>query len=322
MIGILLTTIVIFLILHAFFAGIETGVISIHRMRLRHFVRQGSKNAQILEGFIQNFDRLLGTTLVGTNICVVINSVAASAIAANLNIPAGGAVSSALTTILIVLFAEYIPKAWFRARPLERSERFAGLLRVSEIIFMPVSYLIIGLARLISPGEKQTFAKPQPFVTREDLKTLAKEGEKDGVLSSKERYMIHRVIELSGKKARDIMIPLEKITYAHDDMTIPQFYTIARQSGLTRMPVMKRETSEFVGIINVFHVLSDKKDQSSKIVGDYMRPAQFVPHDMPVDDILPRMRRGRQPMCLIRENMKVIGLVTTEDILRIIVGKL
>ncbi len=323
MIPVLLLVIVIFLVLHAFFAGIETGVISIHRMRLRHFVRKGSKNAVILEKFIQNFDRLLGTTLVGTNICVVINSVSASAIASRLGIPAAGTVSSAVTTVLIVLFAEYLPKAWFRSRPLERCERFAGLLQITEYLFRPFSFLIIGLARLVSPGKKETFAKPRPFVTREDLKTLAKEGEKDGVLSSKERYMIHRVIELSGIKSEDIMIPLKKIVYAHSDMIIQEFYTIARHSGLTRLPVMDRESGNFVGIINIFHVLADsKKDKEHKTVADFMRPPQFIPSEMPVDDILPRMRRGRQPMCLVRRKDIVVGLVTTEDVLRLIVGKL
>ncbi len=307
---------------HAFFAGIETGVISIHRMRLRHFVRQGSINAKILETFIQNFDRLLGTTLVGTNICVVINSVVAANLAIQLNILGGEATSSIIMTILIILFGEYLPKAWFRSRPIERCERFAGVLRISELLFMPFSFTIIGIARLISPGEKNTFAKPAPFVTREDLKTLAKEGEKDGILSPKERDMIHSVIELSGKSAEEVMVPLDKITQAYNDMKIPEFYALARHSGLTRMPVINRETSEFIGIINVFHVLASENKQTDKTVADFMRPPQFIPAKMPVDDILPRMRRGRQPISLVKKDGNVIGLITTEDILRIIVGKL
>lgn len=322
MISLLLLIILIFMIGNAFFAGMETGVISIHRLRLRHFVRQGSINAAVLEKFILNFDRLLGTTLVGTNICVVINSVAAANIAEKLALPGGKAISSVVMTILIVLFAEYIPKAWFRSRPLERCERFAGVLRVTEIIFMPFSYVIIGMARLISPGEKNTFAKPAPFVTREDLKTLAKEGEKDGVLSSKERDMIHKVIELSGRNAEDIMVPYNRMTMAYTDMKIPEFYALARKSGRTRMPVYNRKSEKFTGIVNVFHLLAAENDITGKTVADFMRPLQFIPAEMPVDDILPRMRRGRQPICLVKKDDKVTGLITTEDILRVIVGKL
>ncbi len=322
MIALLLVIILICMIAHAFFAGIETGVISIHRMRLRHFVRQGSTNARILESFVANFDRLLGTTLVGANICVVVISVVAASLAVRLNLPGGEATSSAIMAIFIIIFAEYLPKAWFHSRPLERCERFAGLLRLAEIFFMPISFCIIRIARLLSPGDKKSFTKPDPFVTREDLKVLAKEGEKDGVLSAKERDMIHRVIELSGKTAENVMVPRDKMTLAYDDMTIPEFYALARESGLTRMPVFNKASDTFTGVINVLLVLWDDSAETHATIAHYVRPTQTISSTMPVDDILPLMRRGRQPMSLVESEGSVVGLITTEDILRTIVGKL
>jgi putative hemolysin len=322
MIAILLLLILLCLIGHAFFAGIETGVISIHRLRLRHFVRKGSRNARILESFLVDFDRLLGTTLVGTNICLVIPSVAATSIAVRLGVPGGEGVASAIMTLVVVVFAEYLPKAWFHSRPLERCTRFAGILRMSEVILMPISFAILGITKLISSGGKQAFRKPDPFVTREDLKLLAREGEEDGVLSAKERYMIHRVIELSGKTAEDVMVPREQMIVAYADMHMPEFLALARECGLTRLPVVDRKTGDYVGVINVFYVLAAGKEHGTRTVADFVRPPQFIPASLPVDDILPRMRRGRQPMCLVTRDETVIGLITTEDILRIIVGKL
>lgn len=309
---------------HAFFAGIETGVISIHRMRLRHFVRQGEGRARLLETFTENFDRLLGTTLVGTNICVVATSVTAASLALQSNIPGAAELSSPVVAILVIVFCEYLPKAWFRARPIERCSRFAPLLRVAEWLFRPFSFVIIALARLLSPGERnKTFSRPAPFVTRDDLKVLAHEGEKDGVLSAKERYMIHRVIELSGRKAGDIMVPREKIISVHDDLPVPDLFAFARQAGLTRLPVINRASGRFTSIVNVFYVLSAGEKALDKTVAAYARAALFVPATMPADRLLPQMRRARQPMSLVRgADGEVIGLVTTEDILRIIVGKL
>lgn len=312
------------MICHAFFAGIETGIISIHRLRLRHFVRQGSLNARIVESFVENFDRLLGTTLVGTNICVVVNSVTAASLAIQLNIPGGEAVSSPVIAALVIVFCEYIPKAWFQARPIERCTRFASILRAAAWVLRPFSITIITVARLFSPGERsEAFRRPPPFVTRDDLKILAREGEKDGVLSAKERYMIHRVIELSNTKAVDIMVPLDKIISVHADTSIPDFLELARKTGLTRFPAVDRISGAFTGIINVYSVLADGDEGLSKTVADFTRPPQFIAAATTADRILPHMRRGRQPMCLIRrEKGEVAGLVTTEDILRIIVGKL
>ena len=202
----------------AFFAGIETGVISIHRMRLRHFVKQGDGRARLLQGFIENWDRLLGTTLVGTNLSVVVASVVAANMFARELPGAGEAISTVVMTTLILIGCEYTPKTWFRERPIERCRRFVGLLRVTELLFLPFSWAIVMLTRWMTPNRDGAFSKPVPFVTREDLKTLAREGERDGVLSERERDMIHRVFELAGTQAREIMVSGRDMVTVNTDM--------------------------------------------------------------------------------------------------------
>jgi len=223
----------------------------------------------------------------------------------------------------VLVFGEYLPKIWFHARPIERCTRFVQALQFSEIVFRPISRFVVWLTRGLVPGPSETFSEPVPFVTREDLKILAREGEKDGVLSPRERVMIHRVFELSGKTARQIMTPLARMTYVNKNLPISGFFTVARSSRLTRIPVYDPQEKQFVGIINVFHVLSSGVELRGKTVADFVRSPLFIPARMPVDDILPRLRRVRQPMCLVRNaDNKVLGLVTTEDILEEIVGKL
>ena len=307
----------------AFFAGMETGVISIHRMRLRHFIKQGSRPANILLGFLEESDRLLGTTLVGTNLCVVILAIVSAGIAVRFLGTWGEVLSMAVVSILVLTLGEYLPKAWFHARPIERCTRFAGALQFSEMAFRPLSGFVVWLTRGLVPGPSRTFSEPAPFVTREDLKILAHEGEKDGVLSPRERFMIHRVFELSGKTARQIMTPLAAMTYVDANLPVDGFFTVARSSRFTRIPVRDPAQRQFIGIVNVFHVLSSGEDTRDKTVTDFLRVPLFVSERMPVDDILPRLRRSRQPMCFVRDSAnEVIGLITTEDILEEIVGQL
>ncbi len=178
----------------AFFSGIETGMISINRMRLQHAVRSGSRNFKIIRDFLENPDRLLGTTLTGTNICIVTLSVLSAGFVSR-QIPGyGEMVSTALVTILVLVFGEYLPKAWFRSRPLERCHYFAGLLLFFDRALFIVSFPVVWLTRWMVPGSENTISHHAPFVTKDDLKQLAQEGEKDGVLSAKERVMIHRVM--------------------------------------------------------------------------------------------------------------------------------
>ncbi len=307
----------------AFFSGMETGIISIHRMRLRHSSRQGDRNAQILETFVDDFDRLLGTTLVGTNICIVVTSVVCASLAVRLFGDGSETVSSPLVALLVLVCCEYLPKAWFHARPLERCSRFAPILRGAEIVFRPISYAIVGVARLLTPGASKSYSRTDAFVTREDLKLLARESEKTGALSKRERVMIHRVFELSNKQAREVMVPRDSIVAVPDDMPVEEFLTRARQTGFTRMPVTDSKTGRFIGVANVFFVLSSGNGFADKTVRNYMRPILYIRDSMPVDEILPRMRVARQPLCLVRDASEaVIGLITTEDILSEIVGKL
>jgi putative hemolysin len=311
---------------HAFYAGIETGMISIHRMRLRHFVKQGAPEASMIEAYLHDSDRLLGTTLVGTNLCVVIISVVAASLAVEHLGARGEAISTVGVAVTVLVLGEYLPKAWFHSRPLDRCRRMIRALRASEIVFRPVSWVIVRLTRLLVPGDGgggHAFSRAAPLVTREDLKVLAREGEQDGVLSPRERVMIHRVIELSGKPASQVMVPLEKIARVRADMTVEEFLASARDSGFTRYPVYDETRGVFVGIINVFFVLTAKGLDRHQPVASFIRPPQVVPETMPVDDILPRMRRARQPMCLVANAAGVVtGLVTTEDILEEVVGAL
>ncbi len=307
----------------AFFAGIETGVISISRLRLKHSSRQGDAKALILESFANDSDRLLGTTLVGTNICVVVVSVVSASLAVRLLGEGGEAASSPIMALLLLIFCEYLPKAWFHAHPLERCRLFARALLFSEVALRPISGAIVAISRLLTPGEAKSYARTGAFVTREDLKLLARESEKTGALSKRERVMIHRVFELSNKQAGQVMVPLAQIVSVDADLPVDECLARARASGFTRLPAVDRATGRFVGVVNVFSVLSSADDHAGKTVRDFMQPPVHIPDSMPVDEILPRMRAKRQPLCLVRDGAQsVIGLLTTEDILSEIVGKL
>ena len=116
------------------------------------------------------------------------------------------------------------------------------------------------------------------------------------------------------------MVPVGDATVVEADMPLSQFFEIARETGFTRFPVRNGDGHTFVGVINVFFVLSHKGDRSKATVRDFMRNPLEIPADMPVDDIFPRLRRSRQPMALVRDqNHGVIGIVTTENVLEEIV---
>jgi putative hemolysin len=305
----------------AFLSGIETGVIAIHRLRLRHLVRKGDHAATIIQGYLDDPDRLFGTTLVGTNLGVVIVSVLATDMVENVPGRWAEILASAVVALALLVFSEYLPKAWFYSKPMERSRRFVRLLQFSELLLRPIAVSVVWVTKFFVPGPSGSFAKAGPFITKEEMESLLSDGEKHGVISSSRRIMIHKVFELSAKTAGQIMIPREKMTVAAADMTIPEFMDIARESHHTRMPVIDKQKRDFVGIINSLFVASAESPAAPKTVGDYVRKPMFVFESTRLAEILPLLRRSRQPMCLvINQKSEVTGLVTSEDIVRGIVG--
>ncbi|MDA3798873.1 MAG: hemolysin family protein [Kiritimatiellae bacterium] len=320
-------SILLFLVASAFFSGIETGIISIPLNRVKHLKNEGVKNADLLDMFRSNTDKLLGATLIGNNISVVSATVLASNLMLKLfsgqNKALSESISSVLMTIIILIMCEYTPKAWFSAKPAERCLRLIKPLYVFAIAIYPFSKMILWLTSWIVKGPEKHLAPSALFKSKEELKRLASEGELTGSLSSEETEMIHKVFELSSKEAKDIMIPCEEIVSIAKDASIHEFYEKAKESGFTRFPVYNKKTDDYIGIINVFYVLADKKPMQEKTISEFIRRPLYIPEYMAVDEIFPRLRLYKQPMCLVKDdNDKVIGLITTENILEEIVGEI
>ena len=307
----------------AFFSGIETGLLAINRLRLRHLVKQGIRRAKILKQYLDAPDRLLGTTLAGTNVSIVAVSVIGAGLTAAQHWgPWGQAAESLVATFLLLAFAEYLPKAWFYSKPYERCARFAPLLATAELVLRPIAGSVIWLTRWLIPSPSQSLFAATGSLTKDEVKLLAGQGADAGVLTEQERSMIHRVFELSSKRAKDIMIPRAMMTTVGADMTITEFLAVARRTRYTRMPVFDPAQNKFTGIVNVFAVAPVAHEDGSKRMAGFVRAPLFISETMPVDAILPRLRRARQPMGLVvNEKTEVVGLLTVEDMLKEIVGQ-
>ena len=303
----------------AFFAGMETGVISLNRLRLRHLVQHQVRGAAILENFLRRPDRLLGTTLVGTNLCHVIIAVLATSMAEHLHWAPAVTLAGALTTLVILVFSEYLPKAWFQSFPSHRTLPFARALEISARILFPLRW---GIAKFVMTliGSRATRQEQQPFITREEFLHLASEGSRSGVLTPEENRMIQRVFELSGIQCRDIMVPRERMVWVRHDQPAEELLALARQKDVNRFPVWDEARGKFVGVVHIFDVLADESP-AGKTAQSYMRHPQFVAEHTLVDHVMPRMRVTKQPLVLVtNEKFEVIGLIAMDDVLDVIVG--
>lgn len=304
----------------AFFSGIETGMISINRLRLRHLTRHKIKGADILQDFLDRPDYLLGTTLVGNNIVNTMLSIVAVAVGTRMLGPVGSWISSIGVTLTLLIFCEYLPKAWFRSFPSRRCLPFARTLQITGRILNPLSSAMMSMVRFMTPFIKENEEQSTNAITRDEVMHLVRESHKAGALSNDEVRMITGVFDLRTMTCAEIMIPRTKMFYIHQDTPYDDMIMFARTQQLNQFPVFDRERNIFVGIVYLVDVLADDTP-AGKSAKDYMRTPQLVAANTPVDHILPRMRVTRQPIVLVLDTTyAVIGYITLDMVLEEIVG--
>lgn len=304
----------------AFFSGMETGIISLNHLRLRHMLREGNRNALILSRFLAEPDRLLGTILVGTNLLNITCSVVMASIFVAWIGPHGSWLAGILTTLLLLVFGEYLPKGWMSARPAKRALPLARTLAVSAKLLGPLERGVTWLAGFLFPVPERrgdNFYKP---ITRDDLLHLTHSGHRAGELTEIENRMINSVLALKDKRCIDIMLPRRKVAYCNVDTPAEEILEMARPLGFNRFPVCTPENGDFVGLVYIFDILKDD-DVSGKTARDYMQTPQYIDSEASVYQVIPRMRLTRQPFLMVtdKRTSDVVGVIALNEFLKWII---
>jgi len=316
---------VIFFGLSGFFSGIETGLLSIDRFQLEKDAKTDDKKKRILS-FLQNPDRLFGTTLFGTNISIVIVSSLSILILHHIRTEYHIEISEKLGTlilaVLVLVFAELIPKAVFRDIPNIAVPRFFNLLNFFSTILTPFVKLVGGLNSLLAKIFNLPIHTGYHLLTKEDISYMLSATENDGELEEDQREMLEEALEFAELKAENVMIHRTEIIALQQDMEITEVIEIAKKAGFTRFPVFGEDLDDIVGMLIIYDLLKED-DRSNLHARDFIREAFFAPETMDVNKLLADMQTEKKSIAIISDPFGgTAGLVTIEDILEEIVGEI
>ena len=305
-----------------FFSGSETGLVSVNRIRLRGRVRAGRPGAAQLGRLLERQERSLTAVLIGTNLALVGGSAVAAAMAKERMGSAGPAVATAAMTIILLVFGEMVPKAYFRIKADSVMLLAARLLRIWALILRPLvdlASLCTGLLFLLMRTEKA-----RHMVTRDDVRLILRESGREGILRARQREMLEGVIELGSTVAREVMIPLPDVVSIPENATVGQVRELLKAKGHTRYPVHRNRVDEITGMLNVFDLLfSPRRLPPGAPVRPFVRTIPIIPETKRIDILLFELQKERAPMAVIvNEFGACIGIVTVEDIVEEIMGEI
>jgi len=324
----------------AFFSGSELALVSADRVAIRAAKEDGARTARLLTGFLEAPERILTTTLIGTNACTVsATTVFGLMLATTLGVE-GGENTEVLTVLLlspvILLFGELIPKSIFR----RYSSRLAPvvihpLTWLSYALFplvAAISFISVGILRLVGAGDKDAMA-----VSRDELRLLLERGDgeepaDEGAegIEEEELKMIRRIFDFPAVTAKEVMVPLIDVSAIGESATLEEASERFIETGFSRLPVFKERVDNIVGVLHAMDVLQafsfirrDTVRGKAALVSRLMRPVSYVPPNQKVEQLLEALQhQGHSLAVVVDEWGGAEGVITVEDILEEILGEI
>ena len=307
-----------FLLCSAYCAGSETAYTAVSKVRLRTMADKGNKRAKKALWVCDRFDKTLTTILIGNNVfhasCASLSALLVMRQFDEEYVFYG----TLLTTLIVYLFAEMIPKSFAKARAEELALFFAGSMVFFVKLLTPISAIFSGIAslmsRFFSAGDEKT-------VTEEDLLSIIETIEDEGILEPEQQALVNSAIEFRDKLAEDIMIPISEVTCVPGNMVYRELAELAVSQGYSRLPVYERTRDNIVGILPVNHFLGLYVAGKPFLLRKILLKPYVFDRKTEISVLLQRMRLNKLHMVFVTdENRKKIGIITMEDLLEELVG--
>jgi len=304
----------------------ETGLISLDKLKLEQEAKNSTKKKQILN-FLKTPDKLFGTTLIGTNISLVIVSSLTVLLLNYLRdrgiIRMSDRTGTLLVAFILLIFAEIIPKALYREHSNRLVSKNFETLKFFNFLLSPftkiVTYINLRISKLFGLKANENLLR----VSREDLSFMVSESEtSESTTEINQKDLLEEALEFGELKAENVMTHRTEIVAFDKDTSIDDVISLSREAGYTRFPVYDDDLDNIIGILIIYDLLRCQNSSDEK-ASEFIRPALFVPETMTVDALLAEMQSKKRSLAIVVDSYGgTAGMVTIEDIMEELVGEI
>jgi putative hemolysin len=305
-------------------SGMEAGVFVLSRLRIRQQMRAGRRSALRLHGYLENPENFLWTILVGNTVAnfVILGWLVMILHATLKDHPAGFALVYAVVVFVFYAVSDLLPKILFRKFPNRLTVFFARPFRLLHFGLRPLVGLVEQCSGLLLRWRGGKVFTGHLFGNREELRLVMQESSQ--ALTTEERTMINRVLDLQTLTVRQVMSPLAQAVTVTATTPVSEVLALSRDRQLSRFPVweLRDGTRRIVGLASVNAVLFQADVDPTRPISTYLRPALFLEEDARLEVALRRMQRGAQRLAIVLgRDRREIGLLSLQDMLKVIFGE-
>ena len=315
-----LIIILLCIIMSAYFSATETAFSSLNRIRIKNMADKGNKRAALVLKLSEDYDRLLSTILIGNNIVnIACASLSTLLFVRLLGEDAGASVSTAVTTVIVLVFGEVSPKSIAKESPEKFSMFSAPILNFMAVLLTPLNFLFKQWKKVLS---RFFHSSASQGITEEELITIVEEARQDGGIDEQEGDLLRNALEFNELKAADILTPRIDVVGVNVCAGAEEIASLFTETGYSRLPVYQDSIDNIVGIL--YH-----KDFYNKIYGtgkgikDVIRPALFITRHKKISQLLQELQASNHHIAVVIDEFGgTVGIVTLEDILEELVGEI
>ncbi|UCC18080.1 MAG: HlyC/CorC family transporter [Dehalococcoidales bacterium] len=311
------------IILSAFFSGSETAFISLQKIRLEHLISTKIRGADRVARMVERPEKFLSTVLLGNTFVNTATAALATALAIERWPEYGILISTAATTVILLIFAETTPKTVAA----HHNERLALLaVRPLELIswlFTPFVFVLSWIASAltrISGGE----VVQRSIATDDYIRNMITFVHKEGTVDENEAKMLAKVFDFGDRPVREVTIPRPEVIAIEYDSPVSDFLSLYAESPISRFPVFQDNMDNVVGILSIKDVLmglAKGEITRESLVNDLVRPAYFTPETKLINELFAEMRDNNYRVAVVIDEFGgTEGIVSLSRLVEEIVG--
>ena len=310
---------VICVILSGYFSATETAFSSVNRTRLKAMAEKGDHKAELALRLAEDYDKLISTILIGNNVVNIALASIGTLFFVDLLGDNGATVSTAVITVVVLIFGEITPKSIAKDYPEKFAMFSAPLINMLIVLLTPLNFLFglwKKLVGMIFKGEQDA------GMSQEELLLLVDEVQQDGAIDESEGELLRNAIEFGDLEARDILTHRVDLEAVPTDATKEEVAALFTESRFSRLLVYEDSIDKIVGVIHQkdFYTGTGIVDAPLK---EIMTEPLYIHQTEKVDDLLQLLRSNKSHMAIvIDEYGGTMGIVTMEDILEELVGEI
>ncbi len=324
--GITLGAIFGLLLASAFFSGSETALTAASRAKMHALEEHGSRRARVVNYLLTIRERFIGAILLGNNLANIAASALATSLFLNLFGDAGVAYATIVMTVIVVLFAEVLPKTY----AILNADRMALVLAPAVSFVVAILAPVTAAMQFLVRHTLRLFGAPisddaDVLSAHDEIRGAIELHHKEGGVVKLTRDMLGGVLNLRELTVSDIMVHRTKMDAIDAELPTEQIVDAALKSPHTRLPLWRGEREEIVGVLHaktLLRALRDARGDLNKIdVLALATPPWFVPDTTTLKDQLNVFLKRKEHFAIVVDEYgEVMGLVTLEDIIEEIVG--